>query len=563
MRTFLLVALIAFGALRPALADVVLPEENRAAEAQAALRADDAKTLKRLLDDGLSLTDNDESGTPLLGRAARLGQTDLVVLLIDRGAPTETMDANGDTALILAARAGQRDTVKALLARGAKRGAHGSQGGALDAAVKSGYGDVAALLADPKTDDLFAALAVAADAHDLASATVLLAHKAPTSRAGSDQHLLTTAIRNGDRALTQRLLAAGADIEEGDGWGDGALANAVQADDAALVKRLIAAHAKLLPPGATPPIVNAHSTAILDLLLAAGAKIDTPGPGSTEGTVLNYRVRNGDLAFVRVILGHKPRITASAMVGAAQANTTDLLELLLHAGGDPKAIDKDIGTTPLAAAVQVNRLAMISRLIDAGAPVDEPDAKGYTPITLTDRIDVASLLVSHGAHLDAKGEKGAGLVALAAARWDREAHYLDWLIAHGADPKAVDDDGRTALFDARGTNLDSLLAAGLDPAVKDHAGRTAAHAHAADHWALRTLYRAKADLGVADDEGVTPLHLAAQSSALFAVDFLLAIGVDPAPRTKDDKTPLDVATDERVKKVLRAVMAKRAKKDRR
>lgn len=135
--------------------------------------------------------------------------------------------------------------------------------------------------------------------------------------------------------------------------------------------------------------------------------------------------RAGDLTAVQAALGHpEASLTATAEAGdtalhiAARAGHLDVVNALLAAGA-PVDTQNELGWTPLFCAAYNSELdcgfaPIVKRLIEAGARVDQRIAFGITPLMLA---------------------AGAG-----------EAAVCQELLAAGADIKAVNESGRTALM---------------------------------------------------------------------------------------------------------------------
>ena len=99
-------------------------------------------------------------------------------------------------------------------------------------------------------------------------------------------------------------------------------------------------------------------------------------------------------------------------VGGAWAGNPDVVSLLLRAGADPNAVDWE-GSAPLHMAWQPHTIRL---LLEAGAAVDARDSVGKTPLFSSNDC--------------------------------RSASAIRALVDGGADPKAVDQWGRTALHAA-------------------------------------------------------------------------------------------------------------------
>lgn len=156
---------------------------------------------------------------------------------------------------------------------------------------------------------------------------------------------------------------------------------------------------------------------------------------------------------------------------------------------------------------------------------------------------------------------------------------IEQLHAAGADVDATDDGGFTPLHHAAelGTlkSLEALLEAGASVDAADAGSRSALHevvvrestsAFDAAAAAQRLLARG-ADVNARDDDGVTPLHRAAQAGRVEVVAVLLANGADESAVTHDDASVPSLArarrdatgdgeTYERTVALLKAAFAK-------
>jgi hypothetical protein len=154
--------------------------------------------------------------------------------------------------------------------------------------------------------------------------------------------------------------------------------------------------------------------------------------------------------------------------------------------------------------------------------------------------------VHEGVDLDCRD--GQGMTALMLAVRAGAAHAVDALLAAGANANLRTSADETALLMAIHLRHPALAAqlfhASPDLSVADSDGRTALHAAAelGDVPTLRLLLSAAAnsDVNQPDNYGWTPLFFAAASGRPEAVQTLLAAGADPQRKLPDGRTAADV-----------------------
>ncbi len=197
-------------------------------------------------------------------------------------------------------------------------------------------------------------------------------------------------------------------------------------------------------------------------LSAHGADVNArDGEGYTP---LISATRSGFLDAATFLAAHKADPNLNDLSGwtplmwAAWGDDPGLVKMLLSHGAKLDATDKD-GLTPLAIAAQNGKLKSTLALIDAGADVNAPVAKGgYTPLmlaALSGSSALATSLIEHGARVNAKNAGGVTALMIAAA--GNRTTIAGLLLKSGADLNARSEDGRSALSIAQANNSDAVL----------------------------------------------------------------------------------------------------------
>ena len=129
------------------------------------------------------------------------------------------------------------------------------------------------------------------------------------------------------------------------------------------------------------------------------------------------------------------------------------LRALLNAGADPNWIDPNAGHTVLYNACRGDKVTAVRTLLEYGAepnhridylsPVDGRKESGVVALMYARSTDVAELLISAGAEVDAADERGA--TALHHAVYWGKGDVVKSLLKAGADPLRKTKDGKSVL----------------------------------------------------------------------------------------------------------------------
>jgi ankyrin repeat protein len=204
--------------------------------------------------------------------------------------------------------------------------------------------------------------------------------------------------------MVDLLLARGAPIDARNLAGATALYFAAEGGHAPIVQRLIERGADVNftgRSGVSPVSAAAYggSDAIVEALLARGA--DGRAPDDTGKPPVVYAAAGAHLDVMKQLLALKIDINARY--------SNDLTLLMWASGPDEKVSE--------AQAIKV-----VSYLLEAGAQIDDRDARGRTALMIAaegGRAEIANLLLAHGADpllQDKAGKRAADLTVLSSLR---------------------------------------------------------------------------------------------------------------------------------------------------
>ncbi len=314
---------------------------------------------------------------------------------------------------------------------------------------------------------------------------------------------LMWAVYENDADEARRLIRAGADVNASNNYG----ANAMQ----------LAAE-----------VANVD---MLDMLLKAGANPDSANP---EGqTALMLVARTGDVDAAKLLVRRGADVNAfetwgeqTALMWAAARRQPAMVDYLIRQGADMNARGKwrdykrhitsearakqldTGGLTPLLYAARENCVECVAVLIQHGVDVDLPDPDRVSPLlfaVLNSNWDVAKLLIEAGADVNQWDMFGQSpLYSMAGARTDTSRASID------------------ALNETSGGEvMRMMLEAGANPNMQ--------------------LFMRPADSRGGGSRGSTPLHNAAGSRDLEAVQMLLEFGADASLNDADNESALMMA----------------------
>ena len=418
-------------ALIRAKADVNATEPDGTTALHWAAQADNLDIVRLLLASGARVSTANRYGATPLSLAAVNGSATMIEALLAAGADPNTVVSRGQTVLMVASRTGHVAAVRALLDRGAKVEAQEDLLGetALTWAAAENHSDIVALLLKSKADPNQRSKAVTwpKDSFGLEGVPTFLPKGGWTP--------LMYAGRDGATDAARTLAEGGADLNVVDAEGSTALLRA---------------------------ITNSHDDTAA-VLIEAGTN---PNLADTTGMAALYAA--ADMSSLGEVYGRPPRRVNDTHTAVA------LITLLLEHGADPNARLK----SPL--------------LTRAHTPGDPVLGEGATPLMRAAKngdYQAMEALLAHGADVSMKVKNNSTVLMYACGLGRGTSAFAEDVgseadlfrgaklaVEHGADVKAVNDQGLTALHYAAQSGLNSVVQLLADHGAlldaRDKQGRT-------------------------------------------------------------------------------------------
>ncbi|CAH0050929.1 unnamed protein product [Clonostachys solani] len=266
----------------------------------------------------------------------------------------------------------------------------------------------------------------------------------------------------------------------------------------------------------------------------------------------------------------------------------DTIEELIRRGADVNLRNYK-GLTPLMYARDPSE-KVISHLVRSGADINAVDHNGATLLfrRISSEKKHLEMLQRQGASSKTRDFKGRSLFHeyVKCQQWRKSTDSFAYLLGLGLDIHAVDNDGNNVLHELALRDefqsaywakeaihfWEQLVEMGVDSDLKNFAGRTPLHILCAGHrkegyvkhkdvTAFDFVLSRVKNVDVADNDGVTPLHMAATGGERYSTK-LIAAGADPSRHTNEGLTPLHIAARCRASNIVGRLLDALRQKDR-
>lgn len=519
-----------------------------------------------LLTQEVSLEVRDQNGRTLLLAAAASNNMEVMEALIDKGADVNAMDNGGRTALhLLAQLEGEKSLkdliqikkrspiVELLIKRGAR----------LDLQDENGQ---TPLLLFIKTDWMELSI-FNLENEDVQENSSLKAAVNMRDKDGKTPLHYTACDGEDDDYYVKFLLKYGAKLDMKDKDGNTPLHSALNCGQGFFASKLIEAGAnvRIVNRNGDTPILTAVKAGYegsVKELIENGVSLDEL---NKEGkTALHIAVENGNTNIVKLLIEGDARLDMRDKNGqtplmiAIKYKLNEIMQLIFS------ALSKQKEMSTLHAAVKEGNIEEVEKCIGVNGVVNKKDKDGKTSLHYAAQItvenfqkyEIIELLIESGAEVNVQDKMGRTPLHDAAefeinSEWDgANKEVIEFLIKKGAEINLQDKKGKTALYisiesDCSYTPID-LKELGADLCIADDQGITPIHLIAShpqdDDFYVENLID-EFVVNVKDKDGKTPLHYSIISSNDAIFEMLIDIGADINAKDNDGKTPLHYAAE--------------------
>jgi ankyrin repeat protein len=384
-----------------------------------------------------------------------------------------------------------------------------------------------------------------------------------------------------DGVSAELLIRGGANVNAANDLGATPLWTASLNGSTAMVRRLLEAGANpniALLLGETPLMVAARSgnANVVEQLLARGANV-------------NARAARGQTALMWAVAQKHPAVVKALIARGADINArsdswSQIEAVSPHGHPDYNRSIPYGNNTPLMFAARAGDLASAQLLVEAGANVNDQDARGVSAVVLAAHSgfkELVAFLLEKGAD---PNNSSAGFTALHEAIMRRDEALVRILLSHGADPQArlqtwtptrrqsTDYHFEPELVGATPYWLAArfwqpnvmrlLVELGADPLFVHRSDRVVdgKGGKAYDHrYDATTAVMAALGMGGGGNAWIPPDRSQREALALETVKLAVDLGVDVNAKNNDGRTALDAAKTLKYESIVEFLVSKGAR----
>lgn len=282
--------------------------------------------------------------------------------------------------------------------------------------------------------------------------------------------------------------------------------------------------------------------------------------------IFNYAAKNGNIELLQQLIDKGVEYKGlnaeggNAFMFASQgsrghSNSIEVYEFLKTKGLDP-AVVTNTGISPLHSVAYSADPEVIEFFLVNGANANQENMEGDTPFlnaASRNSLEAVKLLTNHVEEID--HSNNSGQTALMMAVKNNKPNVVEFLLEQSADAQVEDKSGNNLAFylftsgkvtDGFQEKMELLKNHKVDFTAGQEKGNNLYHiaVNANDLELLEQLSPFNVDINSRNDEGLTPLHLAALKAENGEIlKYLIAEGANVSVRTNFDESVHDLASE--------------------
>ncbi len=298
-------------------------------------------------------------------------------------------------------------------------------------------------------------------------------------------------------------------------------------------------------------------------------KVDLKSTDNNGNGIFNYAAKGGNLEMLQWLIDQGVPYRGlnikggNAMIMASQGtrgrkNTLEVYKFLEDLDIAVNVIGNKSRNPLHAIAYDSNDLETFRYFIEKGVDINLQDEDGNSPFmnaVKSNTLEVVTFLSTYIKDIDAKNKNGRS--ALAMAIHENNVEVVKFLIEKGADTNTTDKEGNTLMYyllnayqsnksETFNSKLELLAKTGLDITKTQGNGNTLYHLAIEKNNLdlLKRIHKFNIDVNTKNNDGLTPLHLAAMKAKNNdMLKYLISIGADKTVKTDFEESVYDLASE--------------------